>query len=194
MIECEPTASAEVVKVVQPALFNVPVPSVVAPSMKISVPVGVPVAGASTLTVPVKVTDCPHTDGFTVAETAALMEPLLRVWVKTGEVLPVKKPSPLYTAVIECEPTTRLDVLNVANPEALKVLVPRVVAPSLKATVPVGVPVPGGTTMTVAVKVSDCPISEGFADDTTAVDVGFAAITDCVKGADVLARKLVSPL
>jgi hypothetical protein len=95
VIECGPTASPEVVKVVQPALFTVPVPSVAAPSLKVNVPVGVPVAGAITLTVPVKVTDCPHTDGFTVGVTAALTDPLLTVCVKIDDVLAVKNVSPL---------------------------------------------------------------------------------------------------
>jgi hypothetical protein len=51
-------------------------------------------------------------------------------------------------------PTDRAEVANVALPE-LKVAVPRVEAPSRKVTVPVGVPVAGGTALTVAVNVTD---------------------------------------
>ena len=38
---------------------------------------------------------------------------------------------------------------------ALRVPVPRVLAPSLNVTVPLGVPLPGNTALTVAVKVTD---------------------------------------
>jgi hypothetical protein len=84
-------------------------------------------------------------------------------------VLPLKFVSPLYTAVIECEPTVNADVLKVAEPE-LKVPVPKVVVPSLKVTVPVGVLLPD-VGVTVAVKVTLWPKTEGFAEDTTAVVV-----------------------
>src|SRR6516164_6764232 len=59
-----PAASEEVAKVALPE-FNVVVPSVVAPSKKVTVPVGVPDPGATALTVAVNVTDCPRADGFT---------------------------------------------------------------------------------------------------------------------------------
>ena len=42
MIECVPTVSVDVVKVATPLLFNVPIPSAVVPSRKLTVPVGVP--------------------------------------------------------------------------------------------------------------------------------------------------------
>ena len=51
-------------------------------------------------------------------------------------------------------PTARALVVSVATPEPFKVPVPRLVAPSRKVTVPVGVPVPGATAVTVAVKVT----------------------------------------
>ena len=62
--------------------------------------------------------------------------------------------SPLYTAVILCEATDSDDVLNVAVLE-LSEPVPRIVAPSLNVTVPVGLPDPGDTAETVAVNVTD---------------------------------------
>jgi hypothetical protein len=85
---------------------------------------------------------------------------------------------------MECEPTASADVLNVAEP-ALSAPLPKVVAPSLNVTVPVAVPVPGATVLTVAVNVTDCPNTEGFTDDTTAVVV-LAAFTTCDNEADVL--------
>src|ERR1051326_227523 len=62
-------------------------------------------------------------------------------------------------------------------------------------TVPVGVPAPGATALTVAVKVTDWPNTDGFTDEDT--DVAVAAwLTVWVKGAAVLslAVKVVSPL
>jgi hypothetical protein len=44
VIECVPTVSVDVVKVATPWLFNVPVPSAVVPSRKVTVPIGVPEA------------------------------------------------------------------------------------------------------------------------------------------------------
>ena len=44
-----------------------------------------------------------------------------------------------------------------ATPLLLSVPVPRVVEPSLKVTVPVGVPAPARSGVTVAVKVTDWP-------------------------------------
>jgi len=55
----------------------------------------------------------------------------------------------------------------------------------LKVTVPVGVPVPGATAVTVAVNVTDCPKTDGFAEDVSAVDVP-AWFTCCETVFDVL--------
>ena len=46
------------------AELSVPVPKVAAPSLKVTIPSGVPLPGATGLTVAVKVTDCPATDGW----------------------------------------------------------------------------------------------------------------------------------
>jgi hypothetical protein len=40
-----------------------------------------------------------------------------------------------------------------------------------KVTVPVGVPAPGATGATIAVKVTFCPFAEGFCDEVTLVVV-----------------------
>lgn len=100
------------------------------------------------------------------------------------DVLPEKLLDPPYTAVMECEPTASADVLNLAEP-ALSAPLPNVVAPSLNVTVPVTVPVPGATVLTVAVNVTDCPNTEGLAEDTTVVVV-LAAFTTCDSETDVL--------
>lgn len=72
--------------------------------------------------------------------------------------------------MIECVPADKLEVLNVATPEA-KVMVASVVAPSLKVTVPFGVPVPGATAVTVAVNATDWPAQAGLSDEVAATTV-----------------------
>jgi hypothetical protein len=88
-------------------------------------------------------------------------------------------------------PTASEEVVNVALPE-LKVAVARVDAPSRKVTVPVGVPDPGATALTVAVNVTDCPNSDGFTDEVTVVEL-LSLFTVCVIAAEVLLLKFVSP-
>ena len=61
--------------------------------------------------------------------------------------------SPLYEAVMLCVPTPSAAVLSVALP-LVSDADPRFVEPSLKLTVPVGVPEPYG--VTVAVNVTFC--------------------------------------
>lgn len=79
---------------------------------------------------------------------------------------------PEYTAVMECGDALAVsaDVVNVAVP-ALSALDPNVVAPSLKVTVPVGVP-PNGPGTTLAVNFTDCPNVEGLSDELKKVCVG----------------------
>src|SRR5437868_11647148 len=62
--------------------------------------------------------------------------------------------------------------VRVATP-TLSVPVPKVAAPSLKVTVPVGVPEPGALAVTVAVNVTDWPKTDGAGavEDTTVVVV-----------------------
>ena len=96
--------------------------------------------------------------------------------------------------MIECEPTARLLMAKVAWPE-LKLRLPKVVAPSLKLTAPVGVPAPGETALTVTVKVTDCPKTDGFAEELTVLLV-LEGLTVWLKAEAVLslALKFVSPL
>ena len=64
--------------------------------------------------------------------------------------------------------------------------------PSKNVTVPVGVPPPGATAVTVAVNATACPKTDGFTDDVTVVELA-AWFTVCVSAADVLLLKFVSP-
>jgi hypothetical protein len=61
-------------------------------------------------------------------------------------------------------------VVKVAVPPD-SVPVPRVVVPSRNVTVPLGLPAPGAVTVTVAVKVTLCPKTDGLTDEATVVVV-----------------------
>ena len=65
--------------------------------------------------------------------------------------------------------------------------------PSWKVTVPVGVPEPGGLAVTVAVKVTLWPATEGLTEELSAVVVA-SWLMVWVSVAEVLVRKLASPL
>ena len=62
-------------------------------------------------------------------------------------------------------------VVRVATPLAFKVALPSCDVPSMKVTVPVGIPAPGLTALTVAVKVTNWPTAEELADDESVVVV-----------------------
>src|SRR5262249_50385543 len=59
-------------------------------------------------------------------------------------------------------------VVNVAVPPTPTATVPRTTLPSWNVTVPVGVPAPGATAATVAVKVTAWPVTAGLTDDRRA--------------------------
>jgi hypothetical protein len=185
VIEWEPRASVDVENDAAPPL-SVPVPSVVAPSRNVTVPVGIPPVP---VTVAVNVTGWPIVEGLTEEpSTVVVALRLFTTCVTTDDVLMAKFESPEYFAVIECDPTARVVVANVATPE-LSVPVPSVVTPSRNVTVPVGVPpVPD----TVAVNVTDWPIVEGLREDVRTVVLALP-FTTCVTTEDVLAAKLESP-
>ena len=58
-----------------------------------------------------------------------------------------------------------------ATPDPFSIPVPIGVAPSRNVTVPVGIPTPGATALTVAVKVTDCPGVLGLTDETRVDEV-----------------------
>ena len=141
---------------------SVGLPRIAAPSLNVTVPVGVP---ALEVTVAVKFTLVPYVEGFSELTTTVALAALFTVCVSAVEVLARKLASLLYTAVMECGDALAVsaDVVNVAVP-ALSALDPNVVAPSLKVTVPVGVP-PNGPGTTLAVNFTDCPNVEGLSDE-----------------------------
>jgi hypothetical protein len=72
--------------------------------------------------------------------------------------------------MIEWLPTPSDEIMNWACP-LLSVPLPRVAVPSLKVTVPVGVPAVGLTGDTIAVKVTDWPYTEGLGEEIKLVVV-----------------------
>ncbi len=76
-------------------LTRVAVPSTVAPSRNVMVPVGTPTAGATALTVALRVTVCPSVEGLGVEVRVVLVLPGLTVWITITEVLARKFPPPL---------------------------------------------------------------------------------------------------
>lgn len=150
-MEWLPTLSAPVLNEAIPPT-NVTVLRLVAPSLKVTVPVGVPVV--LDFTVAFKVTDCPNEDGFTEDVTRAEVAALFTVCASAAEVLPKSVALPTYTAVMECVPAARVDVFMAAVPP-LSVAEPSVDAPSLNVTVPSAV-LPKDW-ITVAVRVTGFP-------------------------------------
>src|SRR5216684_2488487 len=194
---CAPTASELLLQVADAAASAcAPQPVMVVPaSLKFTVPVGVPAPGAVALMVAVNVTDWPNTDGFADELRLVVVDAWLTVCVSVALVLVVKLVSPLYTAVMLWAPIASELLLQVADPAA-SACAPQpvmVVPASLKFTVPVGVPAPGAVALMVAVKVTDWPNTDGFADELRLVVVD-AWLTVCVSVALVLVVKLVSPL
>jgi len=115
----------------------------------------------------------------------------LTVWLNTGEVLPLRFVLPLYTAVMECVPTLKVDVANVAlKVDVLTFMVASVAVPFLNVTVPLTDTPDGGTT--VAVKVTDLLRVEGLSEETRAVVVA-ALFTVSVSTAELLAASLLLP-
>jgi hypothetical protein len=94
-----PDDSVDVAKVATPPTPTVPVPSVVPPSLNVTVPVGVPVP-LVTVTVAVKVTSCPGVLGLGDAVNAVAVVSWLTRWVSDTGPLPVKLVSSTYVAVM----------------------------------------------------------------------------------------------
>jgi len=179
VIECAATERVAVTKVACPAA-SARVPRTFAPSMKVTLPIGVPWVE---VTVAVNVTVSPKTVGVLEVVTVAFVLAGVTVCVMTDDVLVAWFGSPLYTAVIECEPPLSINVVMVAFPFPSSDCVPIELAPSLKVTLPVGVP---ALEATVAVNVTVCPKSDGFGSDVNVVVV-LAGLTVWVSVIEVLA-------
>jgi len=84
-------------------------------------------------------------------------------------------------------------VVNDALP-LISVTTPSEVVPSLKVTLPAGTAMAGGTGVTVAVSVTDCPTLDGFGVTASVVEDAGTLTTLCVTATDVLLWKSALPL
>jgi hypothetical protein len=128
-------------------------PRVVAASLNVTAPVGVPLPGAAAATAAVKVTAEPTADGFLDEVKRVALASLFTVCTEGDEVLAVKSASPPYNATMVWLPGARDETVNVAVPP-LSVAVPigknaqrGWPKQSLRVTVPVGVPDVGEVTV-----------------------------------------------
>src|SRR5947208_6399130 len=112
-MECDPTLSEDVAQLARPWLRVRLLQLVMAvpPSMKVTLPAGVPAPGLLAVTVAVKVTDCLNTDGLT-EELTDVVVPYFSVFVILGDVLALQFASPPYDAPIDGEPTASVLVAN----------------------------------------------------------------------------------
>lgn len=99
----------------------------------------------------------------------------------------------MYTAVINKDTTGREDVVQAAWPAVLSVTVLSAVAPFLNVTVPVGTPLPGELAVTVALKVTGCPYTDGLEVLLSEVEVE-SLPTNWTTCTEVLIPKLALPL
>src|SRR5260370_11887195 len=190
-MEWFPATRDEVVKLAVPAVSGM-VPNAVAPSRKVTIPLGIPAPGATAVIAALKVTACPKTVGLAEEVSEVVVVAGFTVCVRALEELGAKLPLPAYLTVIEWLPAASDAVVKLTAP-AVSCTVPRAVGPSLKVTFPVGVPAPGATTLTIVLDVIACPKTEGLAEEVseTAVVAGLIACVRTVAG--LLPVKLESP-
>ena len=132
-----PTASEEVVRVAEPVESSMAVPIVDAPSLNVTLPVGVP---AVELTLAVNVTACPNTDGFW--EDARVVVVVALVTVNRAAFVVADPEELVKTARYRfplCERlVVKLSVVEVAPGTSLKVAPPSLL--TCHCTVGTGVP------------------------------------------------------
>ena len=191
VIECVPADNVDVENVVEPDVFNVPGPRLVAPSRNITVPVGtfVPLDG---VTLAINVTFAPEAAvaGPVSIVVVPISAPAFTTCDSAVDVLVENFASPLYFAVIECVPGASVDDESVAMPAAIVTGPPICVAPSKNEMVPVSAP--AVAEVEIAVKVTVCPAVDGFEDETTVVVVAavpVAGFTTCDTTGEVLEAK-----
>src|SRR5436190_652329 len=137
-------------------------------------------------------------------ETANVAAPLVSVTVATvvppslNVAVPVAVPDPGAAArtvavMLLCVPTDRFERASVATPLPFNVTGEPAVPSTVNVTVPVGVPDPGETAVTVAVNVTNWPKTDGFTDEVSAV-AELALLTVCDSALEVEVRKFESPL
>jgi hypothetical protein len=154
----------------------------------LSVKATVPPSGVGE-TVAVKVTDSPVVDGFADDDNevdVAVLVGALTTWANGVEVVdPAKVPTPENVAVMLSVSAVVKVKLQVAWPvvDDTACVAQPVIWPllSVKATVP-----PSGVGETVAVKVTDSPVVDGFADELNEVVVAVSGFTTWASGVEVV--------
>jgi hypothetical protein len=165
---CRPLRRVERDKVAEPFTTDAVPNTLFLPCLKVTVPVAAP--PYCPVTVATKVTVCPGVEGLGL-EVSAVVVPALPTDCNTGEeTLAAKIPVPAYSAVALCTPADNAVVVKVTCPEPFNIADPKVIAPSLKVTVPVGVPDPADG-VTVAANVTVWPQIEGFSEEVSVVEV-----------------------
>src|SRR5262245_29169237 len=109
---CDAATSAVVVKAARPAPSRVAVPKVAEPSLKVTVPVGTPLAGGVGVTVAVNVTVWLYTEGLADEVTAVDVVGLVTTWAAEFPLLPAQPAPPVNVAVITWLPAASAVVLN----------------------------------------------------------------------------------
>ena len=143
--------------VTAPEAFSVAVARVAVPSLKVTLPLGVPEAAG--LTVAVNATELPDRIGFALAVSTVVVVSCI-ISVRAADRLEASFALPLYAAMMEWDPMARELVVKLAAPDPFNVTgEPSAVVPSLKVTVPDGTGAPCGAAVTVAVKVTGVPTS-----------------------------------
>src|SRR5262249_31303659 len=163
-----PVAAKLVVNVAVPRTPTLTVPRTTSPSLNVTVPVVDPAAGATAVTLAVKVTAWPVTAGLTDDARVSVVAAGLTVTATAAESLAAKPLTPKKEAVSEWVPTNG-GVGRVARPVVSSGAEPSIVLPSRKKTVPIGVP---AGEVTVAVSVSICPKTAVAVDVLSVVVVG----------------------
>ena|SRR5579863_7960228 len=128
-MEWVPAARLDLLKVADP-LERVAVPTIVDPSLNVTVPMGA--EEPEPVTWAVKTTACPYNEGFSEEDTEVVVGFLLTTWVIAVDVLAAKVASPAQAALIEWEPAASVVVVKLAAP-LFVVLVPIVRPPNFSA-------------------------------------------------------------
>jgi hypothetical protein len=134
--------------------------------------VGVPAPGLTAVTNAVKVRVCPNA----ALRVEEMSEVVLAAWPTLTAVAPEalgsKVESPLYAAVMECEPTGKNATAKLARPP-LRAAEPNRTPPSTNETVPVGVPL---AELTVAMRLTGWPKTAWFTEDARTVELGVVPV------------------
>jgi hypothetical protein len=148
-----PSGRSVTVSFAKPVGATAAAPTVLVPTVNVTVPDGAPDPGDRTVIHAVRMIGDPTGPvlGSAVTTVAvAALSTLTAAFAADGW----KFASPGYVAVIWFGPIGRADVVNVATPAALRWPEPSVVEPFVNTTVPVGAPEAGATGATCAVIVT----------------------------------------